>query len=109
MRIAWVVIVVALNLVACQETVETPLGYQRDCSRLVFFESSQQHQQVSVIGDFNGWNETATPLSDSNGDGVYTARLDLQPGLYQYRLWVDGFSFLEKFNPLTLFDSELQE
>ncbi|MBW1872688.1 MAG: hypothetical protein JRJ19_11525 [Deltaproteobacteria bacterium] len=109
MRIAWVVIVAALNLVACQETVETPLGYQRDCSRLVFFESSQQHQQVSVIGDFNGWNETATPLSDSNGDGVYTVRLDLQPGLYQYRLWVDGFSFLEKFNPLTLFDSEQQE
>jgi len=109
MRFAWAVILVALNLVACQETVETPYGYQRNCSRLVFFESFQEHQQVSVVGDFNNWNATATELSETDNNGIYAARLDLQPGLYHYRIWVDGESFIEKFNPLTLFDSAQQE
>ena len=32
---------------------------------------------VTVAGSFNGWNTGANPLSDADGDGLWTASFDL--------------------------------
>ncbi len=45
-------------------------------------------KSVAVVGDFNGW--TPTPLSDPNNDGIWTARIPLPPGRYEYAFIVDG-------------------
>ena len=45
-------------------------------------------KSVAVVGDFNGW--TPTPLSDPNHDGIWTARIPLPPGRYEYAFIVDG-------------------
>ena len=45
-------------------------------------------KSVAVVGDFNGW--TPTPLSDPDGDGIWTARISLPPGRYEYAFIVDG-------------------
>lgn len=46
--------------------------------------------QVFLAGEFNGWSDTAQPVGDDDGDGVFTVTLDLDPGTYQYKYVVDG-------------------
>lgn len=45
---------------------------------------------VSVVGSFNGWRDSASPMSDPDGDGVWETRMHLAPGLYRYMFLVDG-------------------
>jgi 1,4-alpha-glucan branching enzyme len=45
--------------------------------------------QVSVAGDFNGWN-TETHAMKKFKAGVWLIILNLAPGSYQYRFFVDG-------------------
>jgi hypothetical protein len=43
---------------------------------------------VSVAGDFSDW-QPAFSLEDSDGDGVWTARVPVEPGVYAYMFLVD--------------------
>ena len=44
---------------------------------------------VSVAGDFTGW-EPRVALQDPDGDGVWSGRAPLEPGVHQYMFVVDG-------------------
>lgn len=44
---------------------------------------------VSVAGDFNGW-EGGLVLEDRDGDGVWSGRVALRPGLHKYMFILDG-------------------
>ena len=46
-------------------------------------------KQVFIVGSFNSWQPSATPLRNCGGDRW---RLDiaLEPGRYEYRFVVDG-------------------
>ncbi len=44
---------------------------------------------VSIVGTFNGWNPTATPMCPA-GRGRWARALFLSPGRYDYALVVDG-------------------
>ncbi|MDZ7696202.1 MAG: isoamylase early set domain-containing protein [Deltaproteobacteria bacterium] len=44
---------------------------------------------VSVAGDFNQWNPELNPLH-KGGAGVWSIKIKLSPGQYQYRFFVDG-------------------
>lgn len=45
--------------------------------------------RVNVAGTFNEWNTSSHPLTDPDGDGVYTADVILSPGAYRYKFVVD--------------------
>lgn len=45
---------------------------------------------VSVVGDFNDWDPTATPLREAAGAGVWTITVPLAAGRHQYVFMVDG-------------------
>lgn len=45
--------------------------------------------QIAVAGDFNGWNTSANQLEDPDGDGIWTGKMYLKPGRYEYMLVVD--------------------
>jgi 1,4-alpha-glucan branching enzyme len=48
-------------------------------------------QKVFLVGDFNEWSETETPMKKRKGDGCFTVAVKLEPGEeYQYRYLVDG-------------------
>jgi 1,4-alpha-glucan branching enzyme len=51
------------------------------------FEPQAQH--VSLSGDFNSWTTEGTPLSRQD-DGLWSTRLALPPGRYEYKFVVDG-------------------
>ncbi len=46
-------------------------------------------RSVAVAGDFNGW-EAGQLLEDPDGDGVWTGRIPLEPGVHEYMFVVDG-------------------
>ena len=46
-------------------------------------------RSVSVGGDFDDW-EGSHALSDNDGDGVWTGRVPIQPGVHAYMFLVDG-------------------
>jgi len=51
-------------------------------------------EQVTVVGDFNGWDAAATPMKRSK-TGVFKLDLDLEPGRsYQFRYLVDAVTWL---------------
>lgn len=64
-------------------------------------------QQVFIAGEFNGWSPTATPMNHE-GNGVYRAPLRLQPGLYGYKLVVDGNWQLDPGQPYRVYDNRIE-
>ena len=44
---------------------------------------------VALVGDFNDWDASATPLHPDR-DGVWTVTVPLRPGRYRYTFIVDG-------------------
>ena len=46
--------------------------------------------RVNVAGEFNGWSTDATPMSDEDGDGIWIAIMELEPGSYEYKFVTDG-------------------
>jgi 1,4-alpha-glucan branching enzyme len=47
---------------------------------------------VAVAGDFSDW-EPAFALQDPDGDGVWSARVPVQPGVHAYMFLVDDTSW----------------
>jgi 1,4-alpha-glucan branching enzyme len=45
---------------------------------------------MMLVGDFNGWDKTVTPLKRRKKDGVFAVSLTLGAGKdYQFRYWLD--------------------
>lgn len=51
-------------------------------------------REVSLVGDFNGWDEQATPMVQQATDGTWSARVPLEPGRHTYAFVVDGQQWL---------------
>jgi 1,4-alpha-glucan branching enzyme len=47
---------------------------------------------VAVAGDFSGW-EPAFALEDPDGDGVWSARVPVRPGVHAYMFLIDETSW----------------
>jgi hypothetical protein len=51
-------------------------------------------KHVAVVGDFNGWDSSANPMTTRTPDGRWTVFVPLRPGLHVYSFVVDGDHFL---------------
>jgi 1,4-alpha-glucan branching enzyme len=47
-------------------------------------------RSVSLVGQFNGWDAAATPMTFDKAHGAWYVTLPLTPGLYQYQFVLDG-------------------
>jgi hypothetical protein len=52
---------------------------------------------VFVSGNFNGWSGDANPMTDDDGDGVWTTSIDLNAGSYEFKFQIDGWANQEFF------------
>jgi hypothetical protein len=52
-----------------------------------------QASRVSVVGDFNGWDRSATP-AERQPDGTWTTWVPLSPGRHEYSFVIDGTHFV---------------
>ena len=55
-----------------------------------------------VSGTINGWSGNANPMTDDDGDGVYTATISLLPGNYEFKFTADDWAIQENLDPTTL-------
>lgn len=54
------------------------------------FPAAAWVKQVHLAGDFNQWDQQATPLSHIASKGVWRVRMELNKGAeYQFRYWVN--------------------
>lgn len=74
----------------------TPETTERDGSRLTIRItcSSPSAREIVLTGSFNDWDPVALPMT-KDGDGQWTADLELPHGRYEYRFVVDGVSCCE--------------
>jgi len=62
-----------------------------DTVRLVrFVFMSPGARSVTMVGDFNNWDRTATPLRRMGSSGTWGVTVPLLPGPHQYAFVVDG-------------------
>lgn len=54
-----------------------------------FVISAPEARTVALAGDFNEWNPSIQ-LDDPDGDGLWTARVALEPGVHEYMFVIDG-------------------
>lgn len=74
-------------------TGQAPLAPQADPVVYVqFVLEAPDASSVSVAGDFSDW-EPAFSLEDPDGDGVWTARVPVRPGVHAYMFLVDETSW----------------
>ncbi|MFB0506540.1 MAG: isoamylase early set domain-containing protein [Thermodesulfobacteriota bacterium] len=68
------------------KSLESP----RSKGKKVRFEFyAPQALQVSLGGDFNGWDANSLPMKKDK-QGTWKMIVPLEPGKYEYRFWVDG-------------------
>ena len=73
------------------------------CSAEVQFSlkiNDNKAHTVAIAGDFNGWNPQANILEDTDGDGIWTGTLKLEPGRYEYMFVLDGEKWFPDPNAL---------
>ncbi len=51
-------------------------------------------REVALVGDFNGWDEHATPMVRRPNDGAWSTQVPLPPGRHVYAFVVDGTKWL---------------
>jgi 1,4-alpha-glucan branching enzyme len=66
--------------------VKTTTKKEKD-KKMDFSLSAPHAESVLIAGDFNDWNPA--PMKRDK-KGVWKASLNLAPGTYQYRFFVDG-------------------
>ena len=62
---------------------EAPLKVQ-------FVLDAPRAKSVTVVGDFNAWDGSTTPLERDSTTGVWSALVDVHPGRHVYAFLVDG-------------------
>ncbi len=62
----------------------------KTCKVTFYTNKEIKAETVHLVGDFNDWDEKATPMSPLK-DGRFTVQLTLEPGReYQFRYLVNG-------------------
>jgi hypothetical protein len=69
-------------------SVATQLPVSDTAVKFVFV--APQAEKVSLVGDFNGWDTTKTPMVRVANGGVWTVTLPLKAGRHLYSFVVDG-------------------
>lgn len=59
-------------------------------TRVTFSVRAEVGSKVFLAGCFNGWDPTAKPMTDKNGNGVFACTLNLPKGRYEYKFVING-------------------
>ncbi len=71
------------------ETAPVPTTTAEPVVYVPFMLEAPTAPSVAVAGDFSEW-EPAFTLEDADGDGVWTGRVPIQPGVHSYMFLIDG-------------------
>jgi 1,4-alpha-glucan branching enzyme len=64
---------------------------QRDIKIVRFtYRPLKRVKSINLVGDFNNWDTSKTPMIDPDRNGIYEVMLPLPPGKYSYKILIDG-------------------
>ena len=66
-----------------------PVAKTREVPVPVTFDAADA-KSVSIVGDFNDWDSTASPLTRFGSNGPWTVTVNVMPGRHLYAFMVDG-------------------
>ncbi len=100
----------------CGPSLAAPAA--RSCTLTLTLAAPQGLNGTPTLpGDFNGWDETAQPYSDPNGDGIWETQLQtgagaVLPGRHAYKVFAPGVQpdawIRDPGNPLRIWDDTAQ-
>jgi len=62
--------------------------------KVQFVLDAPRANSVTVVGDFNAWDGSRTPLERDSTTGVWSALVDVHPGRHVYAFLVDGKTWM---------------
>jgi 5'-AMP-activated protein kinase regulatory beta subunit len=62
---------------------------ERKARKVTFSFLAPEARKAELAGDFSDWDPTKHPMKKAK-KGVWTTSLNLAPGTYQYKFFVDG-------------------
>jgi len=71
-----------------------PMPPLAESRRFQFVLVAPRATHVSLVGDFNDWDATRTPMRRTGREALWTAVVPLVPGRYHYAFFVDGSRWL---------------
>mgnify|MGYP005850824959 CR=1 FL=1 len=63
------------------------------------FKPDEPFKEIYLFGSFNGWNRKDIRMCDDDNDGIFTAKVALEPGVYQYKFFADEREIVDNKNP----------
>jgi len=61
---------------------------------------AEKDVNVFIMGNFNNWSRNTTPMSDDNGDGIFTRSVFLDDGIYEYQFVIGSREIFDPENPV---------
>jgi len=55
-------------------------------------------ETLTLAGDFNHWQKNGPPLTDTDGDSIWTVSVKLRPGWHYYRFVLNGQTWLRDWD-----------
>lgn len=75
------------------------LRKQPICKVTFYTEPGLEAESVAVVGDFNGWADSTTPMKQMK-NGKFSASVNLTlNGTYQFQYLVDGSQYVNDSDP----------
>ena len=68
-----------------------------------FLISAPEARTVALAGDFNEW-DPSIHLDDPDGDGLWSARVAIEPGVHEYMFVIDGSEWRPDPNAISYTD-----
>src|SRR5439155_74397 len=72
----------------------SPARSQAESHAFQFVLVAPRATHVELVGDFNDWDATRTPMRRTGREALWTAVVPLVPGRYHYAFFVDGSRWL---------------
>lgn len=94
--------------------IEKQPGIQKGKVQVTFLlPSNMWAERVNLVGEFNDWDTTATPMNRNRSDANWKATIELEAGqCYRFRYLIDGKEWLNDWhaddhveNPYGSYDS----
>ncbi|MCW8803715.1 MAG: alpha-amylase family glycosyl hydrolase [Ignavibacteriaceae bacterium] len=67
---------------------------------LFTYKPKGKPNQVNLFGQFNSWDRSSLPMSDTDKNGIYEISIPLDPGRYEYKFFVDRQELIDPQNPV---------
>jgi glycosidase len=82
-----------------EETFQVPVKLTKNQKYLFTYKPQANEKQVNLFGQFNSWDRHNLPMKDLNRDGILEVEVPLDPGRYEYKLFIDEKEVVDPVNP----------